>query len=133
MGHSTSLVEIDGMRLLIDPIWEQRAAPAQWACAKRFFPRRSHSKICRPSMPLSFRTITTITSVRAPFAASPRCLSINMFAGSPRSALRRDPHDFGTAYPVPRMASSAISDQLDLEGPEQASKKLTPYSVNVNQ
>ena len=38
MGHSTSLVEIDGMRLLIDPIWEQRAAPAQWAGPKRFFP-----------------------------------------------------------------------------------------------
>jgi len=38
MGHSTSLVEIDGMRLLIDPIWEQRAAPTQWAGPKRFFP-----------------------------------------------------------------------------------------------
>jgi L-ascorbate metabolism protein UlaG (beta-lactamase superfamily) len=38
MGHSTSLVEIDGMRLLIDPVWEQRAAPAQWVGPKRFFP-----------------------------------------------------------------------------------------------
>jgi L-ascorbate metabolism protein UlaG (beta-lactamase superfamily) len=36
-GHSTSLVEIDGMRLLIDPIWEQRAAPVQWFGPKRFF------------------------------------------------------------------------------------------------
>ncbi len=38
MGHSTSLVEIDGMRLLIDPVWEQRAAPVQWAGPRRFFP-----------------------------------------------------------------------------------------------
>ena len=37
-GHSTSLVEIDGMRILIDPVWEQRAAPTQWAGPKRFFP-----------------------------------------------------------------------------------------------
>ena len=38
MGHSTSLVEIDGIRILIDPVWEQRAAPAQWVGPKRFFP-----------------------------------------------------------------------------------------------
>ena len=37
MGHSTSLVEIDGIRLLIDPVWEERAAPVQWAGPRRFF------------------------------------------------------------------------------------------------
>jgi len=37
-GHSSSLVEIDGVRVLIDPVWEQRAAPTQWAGPKRFFP-----------------------------------------------------------------------------------------------
>ncbi len=37
-GHSSSLVEIDGVRILIDPVWEQRAAPTQWAGPKRFFP-----------------------------------------------------------------------------------------------
>ena len=37
MGHSSSLVEIDGMRVLIDPVWEQRVAPVQWAGPKRFF------------------------------------------------------------------------------------------------
>jgi L-ascorbate metabolism protein UlaG (beta-lactamase superfamily) len=36
-GHSTSLVEIDGVRILIDPVWDERAAPAQWAGPKRFF------------------------------------------------------------------------------------------------
>ena len=37
MGHSTSLIEIDGIRLLIDPVWEQRAGPVKWAGPKRFF------------------------------------------------------------------------------------------------
>jgi L-ascorbate metabolism protein UlaG (beta-lactamase superfamily) len=37
MGHSTSLIEIDGIRLLIDPIWEERAGPVKWAGPKRFF------------------------------------------------------------------------------------------------
>jgi L-ascorbate metabolism protein UlaG (beta-lactamase superfamily) len=37
MGHSTSLIEVDGIRLLIDPVWEERAGPVQWAGPKRFF------------------------------------------------------------------------------------------------
>lgn len=37
-GHSSSLVEIDGLRILIDPVWDERAAPVQWAGPKRFFP-----------------------------------------------------------------------------------------------
>ncbi len=37
-GHSASLVEIDGVRILIDPVWDERAAPTQWAGPKRFFP-----------------------------------------------------------------------------------------------
>ncbi len=37
MGHSSSLIEIDGLRVLVDPIWEQRAAPMEWAGPKRFF------------------------------------------------------------------------------------------------
>ncbi len=37
LGHSTSLIEIDGMRVLLDPVWEQRTAPVQWFGPKRFF------------------------------------------------------------------------------------------------
>ena len=37
-GHSSMLLEIDGVRLLIDPVWDRRAAPVQWAGPKRFFP-----------------------------------------------------------------------------------------------
>jgi L-ascorbate metabolism protein UlaG (beta-lactamase superfamily) len=37
MGHSSMLVEIDGVRVLIDPVWDERASPMQWAGPKRFF------------------------------------------------------------------------------------------------
>jgi L-ascorbate metabolism protein UlaG (beta-lactamase superfamily) len=37
-GHSSSLVEIDGVRLLLDPVWDERAAPMQWTGPRRFFP-----------------------------------------------------------------------------------------------
>jgi L-ascorbate metabolism protein UlaG (beta-lactamase superfamily) len=37
MGHSSLLVEIDGLRVLIDPVWDERASPARWFGPKRFF------------------------------------------------------------------------------------------------
>jgi len=37
-GHSSSLLELDGARILIDPVWDLRAAPLQWIGPKRFFP-----------------------------------------------------------------------------------------------
>jgi L-ascorbate metabolism protein UlaG (beta-lactamase superfamily) len=37
MGHSSTLLEIDGLRVLVDPVWEQRAAPVEWFGPKRFF------------------------------------------------------------------------------------------------
>jgi len=37
-GHSAMLWEIDGARILIDPVWDERAAPTQWFGPKRFFP-----------------------------------------------------------------------------------------------
>jgi L-ascorbate metabolism protein UlaG (beta-lactamase superfamily) len=36
-GHSSMLLEIDGVRILIDPVWDQRASPRQWIGPKRFF------------------------------------------------------------------------------------------------
>ncbi len=38
MGHSTSIVEIDGVRILIDPVWDERAAPTRYVGPRRFFP-----------------------------------------------------------------------------------------------
>ena len=37
MGHSVMLVEIDGVRVLIDPVWDERASPSRWFGPKRFF------------------------------------------------------------------------------------------------
>ncbi|MCU1318661.1 MAG: beta-lactamase domain protein [Edaphobacter sp.] len=37
MGHSSMLLEIDGLRVLIDPVWDERASPMRWAGPKRFF------------------------------------------------------------------------------------------------
>jgi L-ascorbate metabolism protein UlaG (beta-lactamase superfamily) len=37
-GHSSLLVEIDGVRVLIDPVWDERASPSTWAGPRRFFP-----------------------------------------------------------------------------------------------
>lgn len=36
-GHSSMLLEIGGVRLLIDPVWDERAAPTRWVGPKRFF------------------------------------------------------------------------------------------------
>jgi L-ascorbate metabolism protein UlaG (beta-lactamase superfamily) len=36
-GHSSSLVELDGVRVLIDPVWDERASPMRWTGPKRFF------------------------------------------------------------------------------------------------
>jgi L-ascorbate metabolism protein UlaG (beta-lactamase superfamily) len=38
LGHSTLLIEIDGARLLIDPVFGERASPVSFAGAKRFHP-----------------------------------------------------------------------------------------------
>lgn len=37
LGHSTALLEIDGLRVLTDPLWDERASPLSWAGPKRFF------------------------------------------------------------------------------------------------
>ena len=36
-GHSSSLIEIDGVRVLIDPVWDERASPLSWLGPRRFF------------------------------------------------------------------------------------------------
>ena len=36
LGHSTLIVEIDGHRILIDPMWSERPSPFTWIGPKRF-------------------------------------------------------------------------------------------------
>ncbi len=38
LGHSTLLVEIDGVRILTDPVWGKRVSPLPFAGPKRFHP-----------------------------------------------------------------------------------------------
>lgn len=38
LGHSTVLLEIDGVRILTDPVWGERASPLGFAGPKRFQP-----------------------------------------------------------------------------------------------
>ena len=37
LGHATALVEIDGARILTDPIWSERVSPSEWIGPRRFF------------------------------------------------------------------------------------------------
>ncbi len=36
-GHSSALIEMDGMRVLVDPVWDERASPFTFMGPKRFF------------------------------------------------------------------------------------------------
>ncbi|WP_338866349.1 MBL fold metallo-hydrolase [Myxococcus stipitatus] len=38
LGHSTLLVELDGHRILTDPVWSERVSPYTWVGPKRWFP-----------------------------------------------------------------------------------------------
>ncbi|HEX8819821.1 MAG TPA: MBL fold metallo-hydrolase [Archangium sp.] len=37
LGHSTTLVELDGHRVLTDPIWSERASPLTWVGPQRWY------------------------------------------------------------------------------------------------
>lgn len=37
LGHSTSLIELDGFRVLTDPIWSERASPLTWIGPRRWY------------------------------------------------------------------------------------------------
>ncbi len=38
LGHSTTLVEIDGATVLTDPNWSERSSPSRWVGPRRFHP-----------------------------------------------------------------------------------------------
>ncbi len=37
LGHSTTLIEIDGVRVLTDPVWGRRASPVDWMGITRWY------------------------------------------------------------------------------------------------
>ena len=38
LGHSSTLVEIDGVRVLTDPVWSKRVSPLGWIGPRRWYP-----------------------------------------------------------------------------------------------
>lgn len=38
LGHSTALIEVDGVRVLTDPVWGERTSPLSWTGPKRWYP-----------------------------------------------------------------------------------------------
>jgi L-ascorbate metabolism protein UlaG (beta-lactamase superfamily) len=52
LGHSTVMIEIDGLRVLTDPVWGKRASPSQLAGPKRFQP-----------VPLALQGLPTLDAV----------------------------------------------------------------------
>lgn len=52
LGHSTVLLEIEGWRVLTDPVWGPRASPTAWAGPKRFQP-----------VPLPLRSLPALDAV----------------------------------------------------------------------
>jgi L-ascorbate metabolism protein UlaG (beta-lactamase superfamily) len=80
LGHSTLLIEIDGVRILTDPVWGPRASPSALLGPKRFQP----VPISLREMPpvdvvivshdhydhLDYPTIRALAKTRVPFVAS---------------------------------------------------------------
>jgi L-ascorbate metabolism protein UlaG (beta-lactamase superfamily) len=80
LGHSTTLIEIDGLRVLTDPVWGPRASPLSLAGPKRFQP----VPVALRAMPpvdliiishdhydhLDYPTIRALTKSEVPFVTS---------------------------------------------------------------
>jgi L-ascorbate metabolism protein UlaG (beta-lactamase superfamily) len=80
LGHSTVLIEIDGLRILTDPVWGHRASPSSLAGPKRFQPM----PVALKAMPpvdlvivshdhydhLDYPTIRQLAKVGVPFVTS---------------------------------------------------------------
>ncbi|WP_257460585.1 MBL fold metallo-hydrolase [Archangium lipolyticum] len=52
LGHSTALIEIDGHRVLMDPVWSERASPLTWVGPKRWY-----------SPPIALEELTPVDAV----------------------------------------------------------------------
>jgi len=88
-GHASSLIEIDGVTLLIDPVWDERAAPTQWAGPKRFFPPPLPLEELPPIDAVIISHDHYDTWEQARFSASRAWRTFNRHVGSPRSAWAR--------------------------------------------
>jgi hypothetical protein len=51
IGHSSILLQVAGLNLLIDPVWSERVSPVSFAGPRRANPPASPSMTCLRSMP----------------------------------------------------------------------------------
>ena len=78
LGHSTALIEIDGYRVLTDPVWGPRASPSRLIGPKRFQP-----------VPVALRALPPIDLVTvSPRPLRSSRLSDDSRAGEARRAIR---------------------------------------------
>jgi L-ascorbate metabolism protein UlaG (beta-lactamase superfamily) len=80
LGHSTVLIEIDGVRLLTDPVWGTRASPSSLVGPKRFqpvpVPLRAMPQVHAVLVShdhydhLDYPTIRQLTKIDVPFVTS---------------------------------------------------------------
>ena len=80
LGHSTVLLEIDGFRVLTDPVWGQRASPLGFAGPKRFhevpvriadLPKLDAVLVSHDHYDhLCFQTIRELAALQVPFVTS---------------------------------------------------------------
>ncbi len=80
LGHSTTLLELDGFRVLTDPVWGQRASPLGFAGPKRFhevpvriadLPRLDAVLISHDHYDhLCFHTLRELAALEVPFVTS---------------------------------------------------------------
>jgi hypothetical protein len=71
LGHSTVLIEIDGVRVLTDPVWDCARRHRAWPAQSASSPCRLPFVRCRRSTSWSCRTTTMTISTTRPFASSP--------------------------------------------------------------
>ena len=94
LGHSTVLIEIDGLRVLTDPVWGARASPSRLAGPKRFQP-----------VPVALRALPPVDVVlishdhydHLDYPTIRELAKTQVFRSSPRSAWARTCRHWGVA------------------------------------
>ena len=70
-GHSSAVIEIDGYRVLADPVWSDRCSPSRAVGPQRLHPVPARWRRCPPSTRSSSATTTTTTSTSTPSSSWP--------------------------------------------------------------
>ena len=69
LGHSSTIIELDGARILTDPMWGERASPSRWVGPSRMHRPPLALAELPPIDAVSSRTSTTTTSTWGPSQA----------------------------------------------------------------